>query len=197
MITTRREVNIEGGVATAVRVTPEENIAYVNDTEVRSYATAVETQTDATVRITPHADMVDLMPQVKRDEIVETEEELETAPVLSRKAKMALCVYLASAFIIALVVLFTGFAITNTSSEVAALQNQLRAKTETLTAIQSEIEKASSSEEIAKSAGAQGMVQNAGATEIEMLNLSDAPIYEQRTNFFDQVCDFISSIIGG
>ncbi|MBQ8882077.1 MAG: hypothetical protein IJY70_01635, partial [Clostridia bacterium] len=106
MITTRREVNNDNGIATAVRITPEENITYVNpNNEVRSYATAVETQTDTTVRITPHADMVDLMPQVKHDEVAEMEEEVETVPALSRKTKMALCVYLASAFIIALVVL--------------------------------------------------------------------------------------------
>lgn len=198
MITTRREVNIDNGIATAVRITPEENITYVNpDNEVRSYATAVETQTDTTVRITPHADMVDLMPQVKHDEVAEMEEEVETVPALSRKTKMALCVYLASAFIIALVVLFTGFAITNTSSEVAALQNQLLAQTETLTTLQSEIAQASTTEEIVKSATAQGMVQSAGATEIEILNLSDAPTYEERTNFFDQLCDFFSKIIGG
>ncbi|MBR2988174.1 MAG: hypothetical protein IKC64_00445, partial [Clostridia bacterium] len=90
MITTRRAVNIDNGVATAVRITPEENTTlYDPDTEVRSYATAIETQTDTTVSITPHTDMADLMPQIDRDEMVETEEEVETAPVLSRKTKMA------------------------------------------------------------------------------------------------------------
>lgn len=198
MITTRREVNINGGVATAVRITPEENTVQVNpDVEVRSYATAIETETDATVRITPHTDMADLMPQINRNEMVESEEEYETAPVLSKKTKMALCVYLASALIIALVVLFTGFAITNTSSEVAALQNQLLAQTQTLSALESEVALASTTEEIAKVASAQGMVQNTNATEIEILSLSDAPTYEERTNLFDQICDFLSKIIGG
>ena len=198
MITTRREVNINGGVATAVRITPEENTTQVNpDVEVRSYATAIETQTDATVRITPHADMMDLMPQIDRTEMMESEEEIESVPALSRKTKMALCVYLASAFIIALVVLFTGFAITNTSNEVAALQNQLLAQPATLNALESEVALASTTEEIAKQASAQGMVQNTSATEIEILKLQDAPTYEERTNLFDQICDFLSMIIGG
>ena len=198
MITTRREVNIDG-VATAVRIAPEENIVQVNpDVEVRSYASpAVETDTDAVVRITSHSDMTDLMPQVKRQEMVETEEEIESIPALSRKTKMAMCIYLASAFIIALVVLFTGFAITNTSSEVSALQNQLFVNTEVLNSLQAEIAQASTVEEIAQSAIEQGMVQSTGATEIKMLSLSDAPTYEGRTNFFDQLCDFFSKIIGG
>ena len=140
-------------------------------------------------------DMSDLMPVIKSDEIVE--EESETPRALERKTKMALCIYLATALIIALIVLVTGAAITSTNSEVALLEQQVLAQSSVLDQQSAQITYLSDDLTIEQSAGELGMVKSAGATEIDLLSLSEKTNYEARTNVFDGFCDFISSIFGG
>ncbi len=204
MITTRREVEIENGntevTATVRRITPEENIVRVTpnvEVGATSFAeAAVRTSVaEEPIRITPKMDMGDLMPTIRSEEAVD--EEIELEPPLSRKTKMALCVYLASAFIIALIVLITGVAITNTTSEIAALESRVYTQSMILEEQDAQIKYLSDDETIMAAAEAMGMVESTDATEIEMLTLSDSVTYEAKSNAFDVLCDFLSNIIGG
>ena len=197
MITTRREVNIENVTTDTVkRITPDNTVQINSEVEVRPFSevSAVDTKKTA-YTITPHMDMSDLMPVIKSDDVVE--EEHETPRALERKTKMALCIYLATALIIALIVLVTGAAITNTSGEVAMLEQQILAQSNVLSEQNAQITYLSDELTIEQSAGELGMVKGNGATEIEMLSLSEQTNYEARTNAFDGFCDFISSIFGG
>ena len=203
MITTRREVEIENGntevTATVRRITPTENIVHITpnvEVGTSSFAdAAVRSTEEEVIRVTPRMDMGDLMPTIRSEEASEKAIELE--PPLSRKTKMALCVYLASAFIIALIVLITGIAITNTTSEVAALESRVYAQSMVLEEQDAQIKYLSDDEIIKAAAEAMGMVESTAATEIEMLALSDSVTYEAKSNAFDALCDFLSNIIGG
>ena len=210
MITTRREVNIENGSTalksrTVKRITPEEKYVSISpEVEVKPFKeTASQTgvasfaaEKAQEMRITPKMDLSDLMPVIKSDETAEESEQKNTQKI-SSKAKIMLCVYLATALILALIVLATGLAITGTSKEVAALENEVKTQSALLADSEAMLSHLSDDLTITGSATEMGMVKTENATEIELIKISDKTSYEERTNAFDRFCDFISGIIGG
>ena len=136
------------------------------------------------------------MPVIKSDETAEESEQKDTQK-LSSKAKIMLCVYLATALILALIVLATGLAITGTSKEVAALENEVKTQSALLADSEAMLSHLSDDLTITGSATEMGMVKTEDATKIELIKISDKTSYEERTNAFDRFCDFISGIIGG
>lgn len=210
MITTRREVNIENGSTalksrTVKRIAPEEKYVSISpEVEVKPFKeTASQTggasfaaEKAQEMRITPKMDLSDLMPVIKSDETAEESEQKDTQK-LSSKAKIMLCVYLATALILALIVLATGLAITGTSKEVAALENEVKTQSALLADSEAMLSHLSDDLTITGSATEMGMVKTEDATKIELIKLSDKTSYEERTNAFDRFCDFISGIIGG
>ncbi len=210
MITTRREVNIENGSTalksrTVKRIAPEEKYVSISpEVEVKPFKeTASQTggasfaaEKAQEMRITPKMDLSDLMPVIKSDEAAEESEQKDTQK-LSSKAKIMLCVYLATALILALIVLATGLAITGTSKEVAALENEVKTQSALLADSEAMLSHLSDDLTITGSATEMGMVKTEDATKIELIKISDKTSYEERTNAFDRFCDFISGIIGG
>ena len=210
MITTRREVNIENGSTalksrTVKRIAPEEKYVSISpEVEVKPFKeTASQTggasftaEKAQEMRITPKMDLSDLMPVIKSDETAEESEQKDTQK-LSSKAKIMLCVYLATALILALIVLATGLAITGTSKEVAALENEVKTQSALLADSEAMLSHLSDDLTITGSATEMGMVKTEDATEVELIKISDKTSYEERTNAFDRFCDFISGIIGG
>ena len=210
MITTRREVNIENGSTalksrTVKRIAPEEKYVSISpEVEVKPFKeTASQTggasfaaEKAQEMRITPKMDLSDLMPVIKSDETAEESEQKDTQK-LSSKAKIMLCVYLATALILALIVLATGLAITGTSKEVAALENEVKTQSALLADSEAMLSHLSDDLTITSSATEMGMVKTEDATKIELIKISDKTSYEERTNAFDRFCDFISGIIGG
>lgn len=210
MITTRREVNIENGSTalksrTVKRIAPEEKYVSISpEVEVKPFKeTASQTggasftaEKAQEMRITPKMDLSDLMPVIKSDETAEESEQKDTQK-LSSKAKIMLCVYLATALILALIVLATGLAITGTSKEVAALENEVKTQSALLADSEAMLSHLSDDLTITGSATEMGMVKTEDATKIELIKISDKTSYEERTNAFDRFCDFISGIIGG
>ncbi len=210
MITTRREVNIENGSTalksrTVKRIAPEEKYISISpEVEVKPFKeTASQTggasfaaEKAQEMRITPKMDLSDLMPVIKSDETAEESEQKDTQK-LSSKAKIMLCVYLATALILALIVLATGLAITGTSKEVAALENEVKTQSALLADSEAMLSHLSDDLTITGSATEMGMVKTEDATKIELIKISDKTSYEERTNAFDRFCDFISGIIGG
>ena len=210
MITTRREVNIENGSTalksrTVKRISPEEKYVSISpEVEVKPFKeTASQTggasfaaEKAQEMRITPKMDLSDLMPVIKSDETAEESEQKDTQKI-SSKAKIMLCVYLATALILALIVLATGLAITGTSKEVAALENEVKTQSALLADSEAMLSHLSDDLTITGSATEMGMVKTENATEIELIKISDKTSYEERTNAFDRFCDFISGIIGG
>ena len=188
MITTRREVNIDNGNTelrshTVKRVAPEERVVSINpEVEVKPFVdTAVSSgaveraNARETYRVTADMTLDELMPTIKSDNRLEEKEERETRK-LSSKTKVMLCVYMATALILALIVLATGLAIGSASKEVAYLGDEL-----TITGAATEL----------------GMVKTDGATEIELIDYVDGASYEARTGAFDKFCDFVSKVFGG
>ena len=210
MITTRREVNIENGSTalksrTVKRIAPEEKYVSISpEVEVKPFKeTASQTggasfaaEKAQEMRITPKMDLSDLMPVIKSDETAEESEQKDTQKI-SSKAKIMLCVYLATALILALIVLATGLAITGTSKEVAALENEVKTQSALLADSEAMLSHLSDDLTITGSATEMGMVKTEDATKIELIKISDKTSYEERTNAFDRFCDFISGIIGG
>lgn len=211
MITTRREVNIDnGGTAlksrTVKRIAPEEKYVSISpEVEVKPFRetasqTGVSTVSGAEkaqeMRITPKMDLGDLMPVIKSEDAAEENEQKE-AQKLSSKAKIMLCVYLATALILALIVLATGLAITGTSKEVAALENEVKTQSAMLAESEAMLSHLSDDLTITGAATELGMVKTDEAAKIELLKISDKTSYEERTNAFDRFCDFLSGIIGG
>ena len=209
MITTRREVNIEnGGTAlksrTVKRIAPEEKIVSIApEVEVRPFteakanaAAAAVTEQQQEIRITPKMELVDLMPVIKSEQPVEDNENKE-AQKLSSKAKVMLVVYMATALILALIVLATGLAITGASKDVAELENEVRTQSALLADSEAMLRHLSDDVTITGAATDLGLVKSEAAEEIELIGLSEKTGYEERTNAFDRFCDFLSGIIGG
>lgn len=206
MITTRREVNIDNGATaynsrTVQRIAPEEKIVSIapeaevktfNDSQVVS--APLDTASQQNVRIMPRMDFDDLMPVIKNEEVQERKEETRK---LSSKAKVMLVVYLATALILALIVLATGLAITGASGEVAALENEVRTQSAVLAESEAVLAHLSDDVTITGAAVNQGMVKTDAQKEIELIELTDKTNYEARSNAFDRFCDFVSGIFGG
>ncbi len=209
MITTRREVNIDNGNTelrsqTVKRIAPEERIISINpEVEVKPFAdTAVSsakveraTNTE-THRVTADMTLDELMPTIKIDNRLEEKEEQETRK-LSSKTKVMLCVYMATALILALIVLATGLAIGGASKEVAVLENEVKFQSAQLAETDVKLAYLGDELTITGAATELGMVKNDGATEVELLDYVDGVNYEARTGAFDKLCDFISKVFGG
>lgn len=199
MITTRREVNIDNGVASYAavkRIAPEERIVSVNpEVEVGAAEPAV--------RIAPEFTETEFMPVVTREAETEVstreDEQIETDNHvnLTHKAKMALCVYIACAFIVAMLVLATGIAITSINGEVVSLENEVRTQSAVLAEKQAVIDYLLDDATVAESAKAAGMVKSEGARAIDLIEMEEVAAPTVRTNAFDRFCDFLGSIFGG
>lgn len=196
MITTRREVNINDGVASYAavkRIAPEERLVTVNP--------EVEVANEPIVRVGSSFAQTEFMPVVRSDENRELDEREKTETdehvILSHKAKAALCVYIACAFIVALMVLVTGIAITSVGGEVATLENAVRSQSAVLAEKQATIDYLLDEETVESAAEAAGMVKSEGSREIELIETAEPTAYAPKTNAFDKFCDFLGSIFGG
>lgn len=209
MITTRREVNIDNGNTelrsqTVKRIAPEERIISINpEVEVKPFtdtavsSAKVERATNAeTYRVTADMTLDEFMPTIKSDNRLEEKEEQETRK-LSSKTKVMLCVYMATALILALIVLATGLAIGGASKEVAVLENEVKFQSAQLAETDVKLAYLGDDLTITGAATELGMVKNDGATEVELLDYVDGVNYEARTGAFDKLCDFISKVFGG
>ena len=209
MITTRREVNIDNGNTelrsqTVKRIAPDERIISINpEVEVKPFAdTAVSSATverasgKETYRVTADMTLDELMPTIKSDNRLEENEEQETRK-LSSKTKVMLCVYMATALILALIVLATGLAIGGASKEVAVLENEVKFQSAQLAETDVKLSYLGDELTITGAATELGMVKNDSATEVELLDYVDGVNYEARTGAFDKLCDFISKVFGG
>ena len=199
MITTRREVDIDNGntvTATAVkRITAQER-TFTVPSEIEVEAPVINAQT-TTTRITPALEQDELMPVVRRKEEYEEVEEKKESRALSSRTKAMVFVYMATALILALIVLATGLAITSANSEVAALESEVRTQSVVLAESENALAHYGDDLTITGSATEMGMVKNEGATQVELVKLNDSVSYNARTNAFDRFCDFLSKIIGG
>ena len=209
MITTRREVNIDNGNTelrsqTVKRIAPEERIISINpEVEVKPFTdTAVSSAkveratSEETYRVTADMTLDEFMPTIKSDNRLEEKEEQETRK-LSSKTKVMLCVYMATALILALIVLATGLAIGGASKEVAVLENEVKFQSAQLAETDVKLAYLGDDLTITGAATELGMVKNDGATEVELLDYVDGVNYEARTGAFDKLCDLISKVFGG
>ena len=209
MITTRREVNIDNGNTelrshTVKRVAPEERVVSINpEVEVKTFADtavssgAVERANAREIyRVTADMTLDELMPTIKSDNRLEENEESETRK-LSSKTKVMLCVYMATALILALIVLATGLAIGSASKEVASLESEVKFQSEQLAETDVKLSYLGDELTITGAATELGMVKTDGATEIELIDYVDGASYEARTGAFDKFCDFVSKVFGG
>lgn len=209
MITTRREVNIDNGNTelrshTVKRVAPEERVVFINpEVEVKPFADtagssgAVErANARETYRVTADMTLDEFMPTIKSDNRLEEKEESETRK-LSSKTKVMLCVYMATALILALIVLATGLAIGSASKEVASLESEVKFQSEQLAETDVKLSYLGDELTITGAATELGMVKTDGATEIELIDYVDGASYEARTGAFDKFCDFVSKVFGG
>ena len=209
MITTRREVNIDNGNTelrsqTVKRIAPEERIISINpEVEVKPFTdTAVSSAkveratSEETYRVTADMTLDEFMPTIKSDNRLEEKEEQETRK-LSSKTKVMLCVYMATAIILALIVLATGLAFGGASKEVAVLENEVKFQSAQLAETDVKLAYLGDDLTITGAATELGMVKNDGATEVELLDYVDGVNYEARTGAFDKLCDLISKVFGG
>ncbi len=208
MITTERKVNIDSGnlvlkKQTAQHVLPEERIISINpEVEVKSYTdTAVSSATikrTTDVQASEPADMLDeseFMPTITREERVEGREEQITHK-LSSKAKVMLCVYMATAVILAIIVLATGLAIGGASKEVSVLESEVKFQSAQLAEIDEKLTYLGDELTITDAASELGLVAVDNTTEVELLDYADGMNYEVHTSAFDIFCDFVSGIFG-
>ena len=209
MITTRREVNIDNGNTelrshTVKRVAPEERVVSINpEVEVKPFAdtaassgTVERANARETYRVTADMTLDELMPTIKSDNRLEEKEERETRK-LSSKTKVMLCVYMATALILALIVLATGLAIGSASKEVASLESEVKFQSEQLAETDVKLSYLGDELTITGAATELGMVKTDGATEIELIDYVDGASYEARTGAFDKFCDFVTKVFGG
>ena len=158
-----------------------------------------------TKRITPAMDNSDIMPTIKvskkeERKVVENEEiekPAQAVRVVDAKTKAVMITYLAVAFVMALIVLATGLIITSRTTEVAALENDVRTAYNTILEQQDTMDHLSDEGVVGSKAEGMGMTSAGAAQEIELIPIGDEVTYEERTNAFDRFCDFISQLLGG
>ncbi len=193
MITTSRAIDVERGTVSYTtrsvkRIAPVERTISINsDVEVKPFADAVATT------VAP-VEKREAMPTISSEKEREVEKKEEQK--LSSRAKVMLYVYMATAFILAMIVMITGLAITRTSKEVLSLENTLSAQSEVLTAQNETLAYLGEDETIASIASELGMQVSEGATAIDLIELVSKPEYTAKTNGFDKFCDFVGGIFG-
>ena len=168
----------------------------------------IKENTVVTHRITPSEKTNgDVMPTIKRrdntaekkDDIpeVKANKEVASEKAVDGKTKAFMLTYVAVAFVLAMIVLATGFIVTNRTAQVANLQNDVRTAYDRVIGQEDAMNGLSDRNTVSAKADNLGMKGAGGAEEIELVNVSDEVTYEARTNGFDRFCDFISRLIGG
>lgn len=168
----------------------------------------IKENTVVTHRITPSEKTNgDVMPTIKRrdntaekkDDIpeVKANKEVASEKAVDAKTKAFMLTYVAVAFVLAMIVLATGFIVTNRAAQVANLQNDVRAAYNRVIGQEDAISALSDKNTVSVKADELGMSAASGYEEIELIELSEEVTYEARTNGFDRFCDFISRLIGG
>ena len=168
----------------------------------------IKENTVVTHRITPSEKTNgDVMPTIKRrdntaekkDDIpeVKANKEVASEKAVDGKTKAFMLTYVAVAFVLAMIVLASGFIVTNRAAQVANLQNDVRAAYNRVIGQEDAISVLSDKNTVSVKADELGMGAASGYEEIELIELSEEVTYEARTNGFDRFCDFISRLIGG
>lgn len=192
MITTSREVDTERGTVSYTtrsvkRISPEEKIISINpDVEIKPFSEAAASPVAVEKTV--------FMPTIENEQTAVPEKKEEQK--LSSRAKIMLYVYMATAVILAMIVMITGLAIGRASKEVVSLENTLSAQSQVLTAQNETIAYLGDEATIAEKASELGMTVTSGATAIDLIELVSAPEYSAKTNAFDKFCDFLGGIIG-
>ena len=133
---------------------------------------------------------------VKKEKQVAKVEEKEVTS-LDVKSKVMLGIYMMVALIMSIIVAATGIIVGNTQAQVNDLSAQVRAVSASISVQSAQISDLASAESVSERAVDSGMTEISGGESIAFIPMSDANSYEASTNFFDKVCDFVSSIIGG
>ena len=209
MITTKRTALSEKEYETKLNTRIEANF----DTQqaegfAMNTAPVIEPELSAQ-RITPVQSKEQVMPTIKESrkitavnaEVPEIkgEEKVENAAAihLDARTKMIMAMYIGVSFILSLIVLATGLALTGSNAQVASLESSVRQAYNTVVSQEEQLAYLSDETIVADAANDLGMVESATAEEIELIPLGEVVTYDARTNGFDEFCDFISSIFGG
>lgn len=136
-------------------------------------------------------DSVEDVPEIKADKAKGAER------VVDGKTKAVMLTYVAVAFVLALIVLATGFIVTNRTAQVANLQNEVKTAYSKIVGQEDAINGLSDKNAVSIKAGELGMSNAGAAEEIELIPIAEEVTYDARTNGFDRFCDFISRLIGG
>ena len=136
-------------------------------------------------------DSVEDVPEIKADK------EKGEERVVDGKTKAVMLTYVAVAFVLALIVLATGFIVTNRTAQVANLQNEVKTAYSKIVGQEDAINGLSDKNAVSIKAGELGMSNAGAAEEIELIPIAEEVTYDARTNGFDRFCDFISRLIGG
>jgi cell division protein FtsL len=150
-----------------------------------------------TIRISPKLDSEDLMPSVRKEAPAVKSEETPRIK-LEQKTRTMLVVYVVAAVVLAIVVLATGLAISGAAADAAEIQGRVDALNAQLLSQQAEIGDLSDPEVIGKKAEERlgmGPIGDNVAT-IERAGAVEPVTYEERTNLFDKICDFLSGLFG-
>ncbi len=113
------------------------------------------------------------------------------------KTKVMLAVYMLAVIILSAIVIATGIAVSDASSRVDSLQNEYSVKAEQLTDQANRIDQLSDPDYITGRAYGNGMEGIESVGEVTLVEIHEPVSYEQRTNWFDSFCKWVSSIIGG
>lgn len=124
---------------------------------------------------------------------------------LSSKAKAMLFLYMGIVAIMAVAVIGIGIAVSNVTAQVSGLEQAIASRSEVVARQNSDIERITDLNYIAGVAmggnpdtGAGGDMERIDtAVQVEGVQLSSPITYEERTNWFDRFCDWISNLIGG
>lgn len=123
----------------------------------------------------------------------EKEEEHISAP-LSKTSKLVISVYAVGIVALILLIVLNALAISSLSVSNTALQAQVVAKQQEVAALAETLSQAGSNEAILQRAEELGMVSADGQSIVIDLGTAQASQAEGATNWFDWICDFVSSL---
>lgn len=115
---------------------------------------------------------------------------------LSFKGKVLIFAYLAVVLLFVSIIVTNAVSLNSYNDEIANMEERLMESETALEVVTSGLATVNG-EEIREQAVANGMVEAPAPVSYEVIPLTPTPTYDTGTNWFDRLCDGISSIFGG
>lgn len=161
-------------------------------TDVEHVEVREKKETDRPIRVTPRDLTVHKVEKDTKNEV-----EVKNATGVSLKSKIMLGVYMLVALVLSVIVAISGIALGQNATTISNLDGKIDALTVSINAQTVEMNTLSSESAVLDKATTMGMSESTQANSVTLIPMAEETVYTANTNFFDQLCDWLETLIGG